>query len=320
MKKFKTLATKFFNLTSVKNSDEGLYATIEELIEQKQYINFINHHNKTDAFSKSAGDIKSAFKGRGMEFAEIRAYEYGDEVRDIDWRVTARKLSPYTKIYNEERNREIYVFLDLSKSMVFGTKRELKSVSAAKIASLLGWLSFENKDKFSCLIYDGFETFFFKPQNSRAGLLAILKKISETTKKVAIDRDVSRNNGSIEKSLKMLQKNIKGQSELFVVSDFYDFNEKIRKTLVMLSKKSKIYLINVFDKIEKTTPINGEYMISSKDKNIVFDSGNLDFKDEYTKYFVQKNKNIKDFCLKFSLQYMSVSNGLPIFQQIKLGV
>lgn len=318
MKSIKKLANKLFNFPSEKKADEGIYATLEELIEQRQYINFINYHNKRTTFSRNAGDIKSAFKGRGMEFEEIRAYEYGDEVRDIDWRVTARKMMPYTKLYSEEKNREIYVFLDLSKSMVFGTRRELKSVSAAKIASLLGWLSFENKDKFGCLIYDGYESFFFKPKNSRANLLAILKKISEVTKKIVLDKDKIPENGGFEKNLRKLQKSIKSRSQIFLISDFYAFDEKVRNNLATLSRKGKIYLIDVFDRVEKTAPRSGEYMISDGDENLVFDTRNANFKDEYISYFVHKDKTIKEFCLKFSLGYMSVSTAIPIFRQIKL--
>ena len=124
-----------------------------------------------------AGDVKSAFKGRGMELEEIRSYAYGDDVRDIDWRVTARKEQPFTKLYAEERDREIYVLLDLSPQMVFGTRHELKSVAAAKIAALLGWMSLENKDRFGCVVYDGQENLFFKPQNNRANMMIMLKKI-----------------------------------------------------------------------------------------------------------------------------------------------
>ncbi|MDR1694539.1 MAG: DUF58 domain-containing protein [Lactobacillaceae bacterium] len=320
MKNIKEIAGKILNLSSEEKVSEGIYATLEDLIEQRRYINFVNYHNKKTTFSKSAGDIKSAFKGRGMEFDQIRSYQYGDEVRDIDWRVTARKMTPYTKIYNEERNRDVYVFLDLSPSMVFGTKRELKSVAAAKIAGLLGWISFENKDKFGCLIYDGSEYFFYKPQNSRAALLAVLKKMSEIGKSAALDKKMSKeDSGGFEKSLRMLQKNIKSRAEIFLISDFYMFDDKVKKSLAALSKKGKLYLIDVFDRIEKSAPRSGEYMISDGDKNLIFDTGNDNFKDEYAKYFVHKSKLIKDFCLKFSFDYMSVSTAIPIFRQIKLG-
>lgn len=318
MKKIKNIADKIFRKSSVKEESKGIYATLEDLVEQKQYTNFINYHNKKTSYSRTAGDIKSAFKGRGMEFAEIRAYEYGDEVRDIDWRVTARKTVPYTKIYHEEKNRDIYVFLDLSPSMVFGTKKELKSVSAAKIAALLGWVSFENKDKFGCFIFDGKESFFFKPQNSRANLLAILKKISDITKNITEEPKQAALSRSFEINLKKVQKNIKSKAAVFLISDFYNFDDKVKKSLVALSRKGSLFLIDVFDKVEEKSPMAGEYMINNGSKNVVFDTRDKGFKDGYAEYFVHKNQSIKEFCTKFSCKYMSVTNALPIFRQIKL--
>ena len=120
----------------------GLSVSLEELMNMRRYLAYIKGKKRKQTFSCQAGDIKSAFKGRGMEFEEIRAYNYGDDVRDIDWRVTARKEIPYTKLYAEEKDHQIYVWLDLSASMLFGSKKELKSVSASKIAALLGWLAF----------------------------------------------------------------------------------------------------------------------------------------------------------------------------------
>ena len=131
---------KIFSFKS-KASDDGLSVSLEELLEQKKYVAYLRALKTKFATSKHAGDVKSAFKGRGVELEEIRAYTFGDDVRDIDWRVTARKDVPYTKLYAEEKDREIYIMLDLSSYMVFGTKKELKSVAASKIAGLISWLS-----------------------------------------------------------------------------------------------------------------------------------------------------------------------------------
>lgn len=318
MRRLKNIAGKIFGSSSGEELGKGIYASLEELIEQRQYISYVKNHNKKDTYAKYAGDVKSAFKGRGMEFAEIRAYEYGDEVRDIDWRVTARKLAPYTKLYHEEKDREIYVFLDLSSSMVFGTKHELKSVLAAKVAALLGWISFENKDRIGAVIFDGEESYFYKPQNSRANLLAILKKISEMTKQVAENRKKATEPAKFEKSLHSLQKTIKGRANIFVISDFAIFDDKIRKSLALVAKRGRLYLVDVFDKVEYVVPQEGEYMISSNEENLVFNTAGVGFKGEYENYFVHKNQIVKEFCLKFSCLYMGISNEIPIFRQIRL--
>ena len=156
----------------------GLVPTFNELTGVRKYVPYLKDF-KFNASSNKAGDYKSSFKGRGMEFEEVRAYAFGDDIRDIDWRVTARKNQPYTKLYAEEKDRVVYVWLDLSLNMRFGTKKELKSVSAAKTAALLGWFALSNKDRFGLIVYDGNKTHIFEPKRDYDNLLLVLKKMKK---------------------------------------------------------------------------------------------------------------------------------------------
>ena len=263
-----------------------------------------------------AGDVKSAFKGRGMELEEIRSYAYGDDVRDIDWRVTARKEQPFTKLYAEERDREIYVLLDLSPQMVFGTRHELKSVAAAKITALLGWMSLENKDRFGCVIYDGQENLLFKPQNNRANMMILLKKISDITKKI-LHQEIDTAQG-LQKSVQLLQQSIKSQAAVFVVSDFTDFNDDVQKSLAALSKKARVYALNVFDVLEEFPPKAGEYMAENKGERLIFESKSKHFQKEYKSYFKSKRMKIKEFCRRFGMRYAEVRTDIPLHRQLKI--
>ena len=113
MGKLKKLTEKFFKPKLEKAGGNGLYATLEELTEQRRFVPYLKNRQFNHIVSSRAGDVKSAFKGRGMELEEIRSYAFGDDVRDIDWRVTARRQMPYTKLFAEEKDREIYVVLDI---------------------------------------------------------------------------------------------------------------------------------------------------------------------------------------------------------------
>lgn len=203
MKRLKNLA-KIFSFKS-ENENSGLFVTLEELIEQKKYVAYLRLLTSKFATSNQAGDVKSAFKGRGIELEEIRSYTFGDDIRDIDWRVTARKDTPFTKLYAEEKDREIYVLLDLSSYMVFGTRNELKSVAAAKIAALLGWLALENKDRFGCIIFDGRDNYVFKPKNHQANMIAIFKKIAAVSQEILRRRSDEPEEG-FAKTIKLLDR------------------------------------------------------------------------------------------------------------------
>lgn len=315
MKRLKKL-TKLFTKDEPLKSGNGLYATLEELIEQRQYVSFVGHLKPQKTWSTQAGDVKSAFKGRGMELEEIRSYAYGDDVRDIDWRVTARKEQPYTKLYTEERDREVYVLLDLSSHMVFGTRNELKSVSAAKIAALLGWMSLVNKDRFGCMVFDGHSYWLFKPQNSRAGMMVIFKKIA------AVSQDVLANGAdemNLARAAEILQQNIKSQAIVFVVSDFNEFGDGLKKSLAALARKSRVFCVNVYDVLEEKAPKAGEYMAEDHGERLIFDSKSKYFQKEYRDYFKAKREDVGRFCREFRVKYMEVRTDLPLYRQLKLG-
>lgn len=315
MKRLKHI-TSFFNPVPAENGGNGIFVSLDELIEQRQYVAYLRQLSQVKTLSNMAGDVKSAFKGRGMELEEIRSYAYGDDVRDIDWRVTARKEQPFTKLYAEERDREIYVLLDMSPHMVFGTRHELKSVAAAKIAALLGWMSLENKDRFGCLVYDGWENLLFKPQNNRANMMVLLKKISEISQKILHPQLAQ--DKSFENAVQLLQQSIKSQAVVFVISDFNDFDDKMKKSLAALSKKARVYALNVFDVLEEFPPKAGEYMAEDQGERLIFDTSSKYFQKEYRAYFKNKRRKINEFCRKFSIRYVEIRTDIPLHKQLKI--
>ena len=308
----------FLNKKSETTKPNGLSVSLDELVEQKKYLPYIKKHSN-NITSDMAGDIRSAFKGRGMEFEEVRSYTYGDDVRDIDWRVTARHGNTYTKVFSEEKDREVYVVLDLSPYMLFGTKKELKSVSASKIASLLGWQSMANKDRFGLIIYDGVDTKVFKPQSNQKNLMAILKTISETSIKVLEKaKDKIQPEANISDPLQYLQYSVKNKAIIFVVSDFNNVSETALKTLIYLTKKCRVYCINVYDYIEEISPESGEYKVEYNGEKLVFNSSSKEFKRIYAQYFQKKRKDMDSFCKRFGCYYVNIRTDKPLYKQLKI--
>ncbi len=303
----------FFKKNEKQEETTGLAVTVPELIAQQRYLPYLSHrHNFLT--SHQAGDVKSAFKGRGIELEEVRAYNFGDDIRDIDWRVTARKSEPFTKVYAEEKDRVITVVLDLSSSMIFGTRHELKSVTAAKIAALLGWMSVRNKDRFGLVIYNGLNISYFKPQNNLNNLMAVFNKIAEASRQVLVNNS----SGKLEKALNILEYHQKSQGTIFILSDFYHFDNEQFKSIATLSKNNKVYCINIFDVIEEYAPQNGEYLAYNNGQTFVFNSSSAKFKSEYQKYFAQNRENIRKNCQKFSCVYIEIRTDIPIFKQLQL--
>ena len=293
--------------------NQGLAVTVEELIAQQQYLPYLTYRQNKQT-SQRSGNNKSAFRGRGMEFEEVRAYIFGDDVRDIDWRVTARKSEPYTKVFNEEKDREIIVVLDLSASMVFGTRNELKSVTAAKIAALIGWLTIKHKDRFGLLLFDGKNTTYFRPQNNLKNLMNIFTQISRKTQEILLEQ----HHADLSEALKMLQFHQKGQGTVFILSDFSHFdNEKFRK-IAILSKKHQVCCINIFDVLEEIAPQDGVYAAQYDAQKAVFDTGVEGFTANYQRYFHQQRELMRQNCQKFLCRYIEVRTDVPIFKQLSI--
>ena len=299
------------------NTQKGIDVSIDELIEQKRYLPYIKRRHN-NIVSDQVGDIKSAFKGRGMEFEEVRAYEFGDDVRDIDWRVTARKNETYTKVFAEEKDREVYVILDLSPYMLFGTKKELKSVSAAKLAALLGWQSLINKDRFGLILYTGEETKLFKSQSSQKNFMAILKTISITTKDIVekSKNKLSERKIGLEKSIQLAQYIIKSHAMVFILSDFKNISDM--QPIVALTKRNRVYCVNIYDVVEEIAPISGEYMAEYNGERLVFDTSSEIFKRTYYYHFLDKRRSIENFCKRFGCYYLNIRTDRPLHKQLKI--
>ena len=315
MRKLKKITEKFLGGKNKTEQGNGLYAEVAELMNMRKFTSYWQQRKQKVVNGKS-GDIKSMFKGRGIEMEEIREYRFGDDVRDIDWRVTARKEAPYTKVYLEEKDREIYVWLDLSAIMLFGSSYELKTVTAAKIAALLGWVALNNNDRFGCVVFDGKESWVFKPKNDRASLMAVLKKISQETEKVLKQNfyDIDARN----KSLKLLQTNIKSKAGVFIISSFGLWGDESDKEIVAIAKKSGMVVINVFDKLEEKSPPAGQYMAEYNGEKTVVDTSLKKYKKEYEKYFAEKLKNKENFCKKIGCKFVGFSADMSFGDKLRI--
>lgn len=290
----------------------GLIATFKQLVAMRKYVPYLQGKKLTNS-SVQTGNIKSSFKGRGMEFEEVRAYNYGDDIRDIDWRVTARKNQPYTKLYATEKDREVFVWIDMSKIMRFGTRKELKSVTAAKTAALLGWFTLENKDRFGLALFDGNKTHIFDSKRSYDNLLAVFKKIENISEQTLHDENDTK---LPEKSLQTLQKKLHHRSILFLIGTFNDMSESLKRNISNLAHYNEMYLINIYDMLEEKSPPTGVYMTEyDQEKQLLISNGN-DFAKLYAAYFSQKRKKTKDFCAKFNCHYREIRTDLPIYFQI----
>ncbi len=221
--------------------------TPQELLKRVRKIEI-----KTKAVSHQifAGEYHSAFKGRGMAFSEVREYQYGDDVRNMDWNVTARMSAPYVKVFEEERELTVVLLIDISRSGLFGTVGETKRELVAEIAATLAFSAMLNNDKVGALFFSDRVEKFIPPKKGRSHLLHIIREILEYTPE--------HDGTDISEALRYLTNAIKRRCTAFILSDMLDVDEtgapRYEEALKVAVNRHDLSVIRVYDPRERTIP------------------------------------------------------------------
>lgn len=191
-----------------------------------------------------SGEYHSAFKGRGMSFSEVREYQYGDDIRNIDWNVTARFQHPYVKIFEEERELTIMLLIDVSKSSFIGTQNQLKNEIIAEIAGVLAFSAIQNNDKVGVLFFSDEVELLIPPKKGKSHILRIIREI--------INFEPKSNKTNVSLALERFNNMVKRKSIAFILSDFID--ENYENELRHVAKKHDVIGIKVYDNLDMELP------------------------------------------------------------------
>lgn len=200
------------------------------------------------------GEYHSAFKGRGMMFSEVRQYQFGDDVRNIDWNVTARYNEPYVKVFEEERELTLMLLVDISGSELFGTKHQFKNEIITEVAATLAFSAMQNNDKTGLILFSDQIELFIPPKKGKSHVLRIIRELLEFKP--------NSNKTDLAHALKFLSNVMKKKAIVFVLSDFIDDN--YRDTLKIAAKKHDITGFRIYDHAEKEIPNLG--MVQMEDR------------------------------------------------------
>lgn len=266
--------------------------------------------------AKQGGAYVSSFKGRGMEFDESRAYMPGDDIRNIDWRVTARTGVTHTKVYQEERERPVLLWLDLNPSMFFATQGAYKSVIATKAAALLAWCVANHNDRIGALVFAGDEHIEIRPKRGKS---AVLDFINRTVNHSAWNnnKNTTRN---MESAMSRLRKVAHPGSLIFMLSDFREMNEKTTSHLANIARHNDIVLIHVSDPIESELPASGVYKVSDGEKEINLNTADKKFRQRYHQRFVEHDETLKTLCRQNRMHLLNLSTNEDVLTSLQTGL
>lgn len=266
-------AVSFVNRASKSAVSSGVHCTLQELLALRNEAKALVFSRPKASPHDHSSQFMSIFRGRGLEFDTVRFYQFGDEARHIDWRVTARTRKPHVKLFHEERERSVSFLVDQTQSMHFGTRQEYKAVRAAKVTALLAWIALECNEKTGGLVFDEQRTQVFKTRSGEFGVLPLLQGLSNLEPRSSTSLISARNSDDslLLKQLQHFAHFVSRGSLSFIVSDFFcllnEDNEQTKKTierlLYDLAKKSDLYLILVYDPFETVPLPEGRYRLSN---------------------------------------------------------
>ncbi len=246
-----------------------------------------------------AGEYHSAFKGRGMAFSEVREYQFGDDIRSIDWNVTARFNHPYVKIFEEERELTVMLVIDVSASKIFGTQNALKQELITELAAVLSFSAIQNNDKIGIIFFSDKIEKFIPPQKGRKHILRIIREL--------LDFNAENSETNIAEGLRYLTNAIKKRCTAFLISDFIDSG--YADALRIASYKHDLIALRIFDVRETEIPPMG--LIQLKDaetgKLSWIDTSNKKIRQAYRKWWLSMEETCKNTLRKSGVDFASIS-------------
>ena len=245
-----------------------------------------------------SGQYHSVFKGRGMAFSEVREYQYGDDIRNIDWNVTARFNHPYIKIFDEERELTVMLLIDVSGSNLFGTKHTLKQDLITEISAVLAFSAIKNNDKVGVIFFSNRIEKFIPPKKGTSHILRIIREL--------IDFHSEHSETNISEALRYFTNVIKKRCTAFLLSDFLD--EGFEDALKIANKKHDLIAVNVFDQRETELPDMG--MIHIKDaetgQRMWVDSGSRRVRESYKERSLKQANHLHDTFRKSGVDVVKI--------------
>lgn len=297
---------------------DGVRVSVEELIRLRQQAQGIALDNLRRVSANAPGQPRSRFRGRGMDFQEFRAYQPGDDIRTMDWRVTARTGRPHVKVYQEERERPVIVLVDLSPSLFFGTRQAFKSVIAVRAATLIGWAAVGRGDRIGAFLFSEHTHHEISPAGGQHGVLRLIRDFV-TWSDPDTPRD-SRRQGSLGAALKRLRRVARPGSLVVLFSDFYSLDADTDSHLTHLRQHNDVLACQVWDPVELTPPPPGRYGITDGITTGVLDTSSAQSRQQYEAYFLDHHLRVRELMRKRGVPLLRLATHDDVADSLRRGL
>ena len=266
--------------------------------------------------SAVSGLHASRFRGRGVDYLESRNYQPGDDIRNMDWRVTARTGRAHTKIYQEERERPVILMLDLNGSLFFGTRVRLKSVAAAQAAALLAWATTLSGDRIGALAFADGDMHEMRPTGGRKGALALIRALCAWY--APVPRPVA--SSGLGDALERARRVVRPGSMLVLISDFYSADPTAERHLMRLREHNDVLALRLLDPMEQAPPPPGRYPITDGERHGLLRTASRQRREQYRQWAHERQQAIDQMFIRRGVPVVDLRNDASVVDQLAGGL
>jgi|TARA_B100000315_G_scaffold260906_1_gene327142 uncharacterized protein (DUF58 family) len=293
----------------------GAYTSLRALTRLRYAAKEIDLVAISRAINPLSGLLRSNFHGRGIDFAEVRIYQPGDDVRTIDWRVTARTQKPHTKLFQEEKERPVLLIVDQSSSMFFGSRVTFKSVLAAQSAALIAWTALEGGDRVGGLVFSDSEHREVRPRRSKHSVLRLMHEIDAYNHRLGNERRPA-GNYSFTDALRAVRRVTKHGGVIFIISDFQQFDTEAKLHLRQLARHNDIVGMHISDEMERSLPAPDLYTITDGMDRTRINTADPAHRTTYREDFRQRAALVGDEFKKNNAPFFELQTHEPVIDSI----
>lgn len=281
---------------------------LDDLIRLQAEARLLRIPDTRGASAQQMGRHGAMYHGRGMEFAEVRLYQPGDDIRAIDWRVTARRSQPHTKLFQEERERPVLLVCDQGPSLYFGSERAYKRVAAAECAAILAWLALFKGDRVGGVLFSQERIELLRPVRRRRSVMRLLDLLSQLEQPLdteTLDHSHSRLNEALVETRRIAHTG----SRVYVISDFMHTDDRTPKLLAQLARHNRVTAIRIVDRFERELPPPGQYAVGSGDDTLWLDTANPAFRDAFEARVLAHEAQLQSLFRTAGIHCLTLSTG-----------
>jgi uncharacterized protein (DUF58 family) len=295
----------------------GVHTSLADLIAMRYKARGFSYLPRQPVHSLLAGRHASRLRGRGLNFEEIREYQPGDDIRQIDWKVTARTRQTHSRVYTEERERTTLLLVDQRISMFFGSVSRMKSVTAAEAAALSAWRVLEQQDRVGALVFNDSDIVEVRPQRSQSAVMQILKAIATQNQALSVKTGIRSNPGQFNEVLRRCDRITTHDCLVCIISDGIGQDEETRKLLTRIARHNDVLFAFVYDPLEGTLPAAGPLVFAEGDKQLEVDTASGSLRDRFHSGFEETRAGGRKFLLQRKMPVIPLDTRDDVAEQVR---